>query len=124
MMAASHWRWKQCDEIPSSTADFLAAARRDCQYAGFLVTFHAMLDDKDLALQWLEIAVNRGLINYPFLHDYDPFLAKFRGQPRFEHQPVLSKPGTFNCSPLRSEDWCATMPGTVMASASYTSTAG
>jgi len=89
MMAGSHWRWKQCDQIPSPRVS-------------------------NLALQGLEIAVNRGLIHYPFLHDYDPFLAKFRGLT----QPVLSKPGTLNCSPFLSEDWCATMPGTVMARAS------
>jgi hypothetical protein len=73
------------DQVPELlTPDFLAAARRDCQYAGFLVTLYALLDEKDRALEWLETAVSRGLINYPFLHDYDPFLAKLRGEARFE----------------------------------------
>ena len=48
------------EQIPELlTANVLAAARRDCQYAGLLATFYAMLDDKDLALQWLGIAVSR-----------------------------------------------------------------
>ncbi len=73
------------EQIPELlTADFVAAARRDLQYAGFLATLYAILEEKDLALEWLATAVSRGLINYPFLHDYDPFLAKLRGEPRFE----------------------------------------
>jgi hypothetical protein len=73
------------EQIPELlTPDFVAAARRDCLYAGFLVTLYAILDEKDRALEWLETAVSRGLINYPFFHDYDPFLAKLRGEPRFE----------------------------------------
>ncbi len=65
-------------------ADIVAAASIDCMKAGFLTTFYAILEDREHTLKWLETAVNRGLINYPFFHDYDPFLAKLRGEPRFE----------------------------------------
>jgi mRNA deadenylase 3'-5' endonuclease subunit Ccr4 len=31
----------------------------------------------------LENAVNRGFINYPFMSEHDPFIAKFPSDPRF-----------------------------------------
>lgn len=33
---------------------------------------------------WLEHAVDRGFINYPFLKEIDPFLENIRGEPRFQ----------------------------------------
>ena len=36
------------------------------------------------ALDWLENAVNRGFLNYPFLSEYDPFLENIRGERRFK----------------------------------------
>jgi hypothetical protein len=39
---------------------------------------------KDKAFAWLENAVDRGFINYPFISEYDPFLEKIRGEPRFK----------------------------------------
>jgi tetratricopeptide (TPR) repeat protein len=43
----------------------------------------ALLGDSDRALQWLEVAVQRGFINYPFLGNHDPSLARFRKHPRW-----------------------------------------
>jgi non-specific serine/threonine protein kinase len=43
----------------------------------------ALLGDSDRALQWLEVAVQRGFINYPFLAKHDPSLARFRTHPRW-----------------------------------------
>ena len=36
------------------------------------------------ALDWLENAVDRGFVNYPFISEYDPFLKNIRGEPRFK----------------------------------------
>jgi serine/threonine protein kinase len=66
------------------TPHFIAAAKRDFAYSSFVAQSCAILDEKDLALDWLENAVNRGFTNYPFLNDYDPFLARLRGEPRYE----------------------------------------
>ncbi|NJD10749.1 MAG: hypothetical protein FIB01_10080 [Gemmatimonadetes bacterium] len=38
----------------------------------------------DEALKWLARAFERGFRNYPVLHDLDPFLARLRGEQRFE----------------------------------------
>jgi len=35
-------------------------------------------------LDWLDNAVNRGFINYPYLNEYDPYLASIRGEARFK----------------------------------------
>lgn len=68
----------------SLTPALVATAKRDCQYASILSAFYAMLGDKESALEWLENSVNRGFINYPYLSEYDPFLASLRSEPRFE----------------------------------------
>jgi len=45
---------------------------------------HALVDDKEKALDWLILAVQKGRIDYPFLNEYDPFLANIRGEERFK----------------------------------------
>ena len=45
---------------------------------------YALLDRPGEALDWLENAVNRGFLNYPFLSEYDPFLENIRGERRFK----------------------------------------
>jgi disulfide oxidoreductase YuzD len=40
--------------------------------------------EKERALDWLENPAQRGFVNYPFLKEYDPFLANIRGEPRFK----------------------------------------
>jgi len=45
---------------------------------------YALIGEKEKALDWLENAVNRGFIAYPFLNDFDPFLENIRGEERFK----------------------------------------
>jgi non-specific serine/threonine protein kinase len=70
---------------------FGATAARHPQYSCFVATFHAMTGDADLAVDWLENAVDRGFINYPYLTDCDPFLARLHGNARFEKLMVRVK---------------------------------
>jgi disulfide oxidoreductase YuzD len=42
-----------------------------------------LLDKRKDTLDWLENAVDRGFINYPFLAEKDPFLQNIRGEERF-----------------------------------------
>ena len=65
------------------TPDLKNTSERDVQYSSFLATIFAILDDRKSALDWLENAVNRGFINYPFLSEHDPFLQNVRGEERF-----------------------------------------
>jgi tetratricopeptide (TPR) repeat protein len=44
----------------------------------------ASVGDSDEALRWLSSAIEMGFINHRFFAEHDPFLAKLRGDPRFE----------------------------------------
>ena len=43
-----------------------------------------LIDEREQALEWLENATHRGLINYPFLSQYDPLLKNIRQEKRFK----------------------------------------
>ncbi len=45
---------------------------------------YSLINEKKKALDWLENAVDRGFINYPFLNEIDPFFENIRGEPRFK----------------------------------------
>ena len=49
----------------------------------FLAQGYARAGMPDRAMHWLEIAIGRGFINYPFLAQHDPFLESLRAHPRF-----------------------------------------
>ena len=66
------------------TPGILSTLKRDSQYSYHAACFYAYLKERDLALDWLENAVNRGMFNYPLFAEYDPFLEKIRGEPRFK----------------------------------------
>ena len=66
------------------TPDFKETCQRDLSYSHHLVGFYAMLNEKKEAMDWLENAINRGFLNYPFLNEYDPFLENIRGEERFK----------------------------------------
>jgi len=63
--------------------DLLYTVKRDPQYSTFLADYYALLGEREKALDWLENAVDRGFINYPYLNTYDPYLADLRGEARF-----------------------------------------
>ena len=66
------------------TAQFVSTVGRDSLWPCLVATFFALLEDKAQTLDWIETAANRGFVNYPYLSKHDPFLTKFRGDPRFE----------------------------------------
>ena len=72
--------------------EFLYAAKRDPQYSGFMADIYALLGDKENALDWLENAISRGFLNYPYLNEYDPYLGNIRGEPRFRKLMEKLKP--------------------------------
>jgi len=75
----------QKEKIPALlTPEFVATTRRDLTYSYCMAIIYAMADEREQALDWLENAVNRGLINYPYLKEYDPCLDRVRSNPRFE----------------------------------------
>jgi TolB-like protein/tetratricopeptide (TPR) repeat protein len=66
------------------TPDFRKTCQRDNEWSYTIADAFALLDEKEEALDWLENAVNRGFINYPFISERDPFLSNIRGEERFK----------------------------------------
>ncbi len=58
-------------------------ARKDTTYSYIMADCCSLLGEKELALGWLENAVNLGFIHYSFLSKHDPFLTNVRGEERF-----------------------------------------
>jgi TolB-like protein len=52
-------------------------------FARFLAGGFALAGMRDQAIHWLQTAVDRGFINYPFLAEHDPTLAPLRSDARF-----------------------------------------
>jgi TolB-like protein/cytochrome c-type biogenesis protein CcmH/NrfG len=91
------------DTVPARLAFFLAHAlagnRREAQAAltpeieavatatdvfpRLLAQGFALAGMPERAMHWLEIAVDRGFINHPFLTRHDPFFRSLRNDPRF-----------------------------------------
>ncbi|MFC1651251.1 hypothetical protein ACFL2X_06740 [Candidatus Latescibacterota bacterium] len=70
--------------LQEMTPDFQKTCKRDATSSPHLASFLSLVNQKKDALDWLEIAINRGFINYPFLNEYDPFLENIRGEERFK----------------------------------------
>ncbi len=66
------------------TSDFITSIRIDLQNSYHIATFYSYLGEKEMSLEFLENAVNRGLINYPLISEIDPFLENIRGEKRFK----------------------------------------
>jgi tetratricopeptide (TPR) repeat protein len=71
------WRTLRSDIEVSS------ASRRDHWFSLYIAQCHALLDDVDGALEWIERTVDMGFVNYPFLGRHDRLLANVRGEQRF-----------------------------------------
>jgi len=65
------------------TPDVQRTCRRDGGWSYHVGALLALAGAKDEALDWLENAVNRGFINYPFM-EKDTFLNSIRGEEQFK----------------------------------------
>ena len=68
----------------SLTQELKNVARRDEQYSWIIAGCFSLINDKKEALSWLENAINKGCINYPFLNEYYPFLDNIRSETPFK----------------------------------------
>jgi non-specific serine/threonine protein kinase len=66
------------------TLDFRKTCQRAADYSHHLAGVFALLNEKDEAFNWLEIAMGRGFLNYPLLSQKDPWLDNLRGEERFK----------------------------------------
>lgn len=58
----------------------------------WLSEIFALIEERGKALDWLSQAVDLGIINYPFLNEYNPLLKNIRGEERFQRLMEEIKP--------------------------------
>jgi len=65
------------------TPELRAAAEWDEIFAWWAGDCFALVNEADAAIDFIERAVEFGIINAPWLSQYEPFLASIRSEPRF-----------------------------------------
>ena len=66
------------------TKELAEAIRMDETLSFYMAEAYALIGENQEAVNWLEHAVWRGVINFPYLSEYDPFLENIHGEPRFQ----------------------------------------
>jgi non-specific serine/threonine protein kinase len=72
-------------KLISLDSDLEKWAEKDSSYAYLIAQCLSLVKEIEKALDWLEISINLGGINYPFLNDYDPLFQNVRGEERFKN---------------------------------------
>jgi tetratricopeptide (TPR) repeat protein len=75
---------KKAEALQIVTEEFKRLAKEDEMFPVWMAESYALINEKNEAIDWLENGVKWGFINYPFLAEYDPFLANIRSEPRFQ----------------------------------------
>jgi len=77
------WLKDKQKSLQEMTPDFIEICNRDAAWSHSIADALALLGAKEEAIDWLENAVDKGFINYPFLSEKDPLLESIRGELRF-----------------------------------------
>ncbi len=73
------------EKVPGlMSPSFIKTVQRDPASSIWVADSYGMLREWDKALDWLEVAVKHGFINYPYLTQYDPFLVGLRSNLGFQ----------------------------------------
>ena len=65
------------------TPDLREAARWDDIFSWWMADSFALVGETDAALDAVERMIDLGVVNYPFLAEYEPFFSPLRSEPRF-----------------------------------------
>jgi tetratricopeptide (TPR) repeat protein len=77
------WREDRAEVLRLADGPYQQAAAWDAEIPWVLASAHAAVGAKEEALFWLDRAIDRGMINYPFLSEHDRYLDSIRGDVRF-----------------------------------------
>ena len=73
------------------TPDYEVWAGRDFQLSYFVSQIYSIANLKKEALDWLEHAVDIGMINYPFMNEHDSLLENIHNEIRFKKLMIKVK---------------------------------
>jgi predicted Zn-dependent protease len=77
------WRVDRAEVLRLADGPYRRAAAWDAEIPWLLASAHAAVGAREEALVWLDRAIDRGMINYPFLSEHDRYLDSVRGDARF-----------------------------------------
>jgi len=77
------WRADRAEVLRLAHGPYQQAAAWDAEIPWLLAGAHAAVGATEEALVWLDRAIERGMINYPFLSEHDRYLDNVRGHARF-----------------------------------------
>jgi len=77
-------RGESTKAVQAVTPELGSAALWDEQYSWWMAACYSLIGKAEEALGWLENAVERGWICYPFLSEHDSFLENIRDEERFK----------------------------------------
>ena len=69
--------------VRAITPDLRDAAQWDDVFSWWMADSFALVGETEAALDAVERMIALGIINYPFLAEYEPFLSGIRPEPRF-----------------------------------------
>jgi Flp pilus assembly protein TadD len=75
---------RPCEANAELTPEIEAIARATDVFPRFLAEGFALAGDKEPAVKWLHVAIDRGFVNYPFLASHDPTFNALHGEPAFQ----------------------------------------
>jgi non-specific serine/threonine protein kinase len=85
-------RGEKQEALVYATDDLRKESEHDCHFALHVAHCYAMIGEVERGLDFLELAVNRGMVNVPFLCKIDPLLENVRGRDRFEEIVEKARP--------------------------------
>ena len=73
------------------TPDLRDAARWDDIFSWWMADSFALVGETEAALDAVQRMIELGIVNYPFLAEYEPFFSRLRSEPRFGQLMELSR---------------------------------
>ena len=70
--------------LSAITPSILMKTQIDWMDSWTLAKYYARLGENENAIRYMELAVDHGFLNYPFIAHIDPFLESIRKEPRFQ----------------------------------------
>ncbi len=82
---------RNSETLASVTQELIQFSSNDEHFPLFLAEGYMLISEYQKAIDWLEILVSRGFINYPVLNEYHPILENLRNEPRFKQLMIKVK---------------------------------